>query len=77
MSSKVTKMDQSEFQSYKAAFQAFDWNHNGKISYTSLQVNKTSFTSLQVDNISYTSQQVANMSYTSQQVDNISYTTQD
>ena len=32
------KLDQDEFQSYKAAFHAFDWNNNGKISSASLQV---------------------------------------
>ena len=37
------KMDQDEFQSYKAAFDAFDWNHNGKISYASLQVRKVEY----------------------------------
>ena len=34
------QMSQDEFQSYKAAFDAFDWNHNGKISYKSLQVKR-------------------------------------
>jgi hypothetical protein len=38
MSRMGAKLDQDEFQSYKAAFDAFDWNHNGKISYASLQV---------------------------------------
>ena len=39
MSSRMSaKLDQDEFQSYKAAFHAFDWNNNGKISSASLQV---------------------------------------
>ena len=31
-------MDPDEYKSYKESFDAFDWNNNGKISYTSLQV---------------------------------------
>ena len=43
MSRMGAKLDQDEFQSYKAAFDAFDWNHNGKISYASLQVREEEF----------------------------------
>ena len=32
-------LDPDEYKSYKESFDAFDWNNNGKISYTSLQVN--------------------------------------
>ena len=31
-------LDPDEYKSYKESFDAFDWNNNGKISYTSLQV---------------------------------------
>ena len=44
MSYSEGQMNQDEFQSYKAAFDAFDWNHNGKISYKSLQVKRKSDT---------------------------------
>jgi len=30
-------LDPDEYKSYKESFDAFDWNNNGKISYTSLQ----------------------------------------
>ena len=32
------QMEPGEFKSYQAAFDAFDWGHNGKIKYSSLQV---------------------------------------
>ena len=32
------QMEPEEFKSYQAAFDAFDWGHNGKIKYSSLQV---------------------------------------
>ncbi|XP_023327987.1 calmodulin-1 [Eurytemora carolleeae] len=31
------QMEPEEFKSYQAAFDAFDWGHNGKIKYSSLQ----------------------------------------
>ena len=34
------QMEPEEFKSYQAAFDAFDWGHNGKIKYSSLQVFK-------------------------------------
>jgi len=30
-------IDQEEYQSYKDSFDAFDWNNNGRIAYSSLQ----------------------------------------
>ena len=31
-------MDPEEYTAYRESFEAFDWNNNGRISYTSLQV---------------------------------------
>ena len=31
-------MDPDEYTAYRESFEAFDWNKNGRISYTSLQV---------------------------------------
>ena len=32
-------MDPEEYSAYRESFEAFDWNINGRISYTYLQVN--------------------------------------
>ena len=35
----VDHLEQDQLQSYKEAFDSFDWNHNGKVSSTQLQVD--------------------------------------
>ena len=32
-------MDPDEYKAYRESFEDFDWNKNGRISHTSLQVN--------------------------------------
>ena len=37
----VDHLEQDQLQSYKEAFDSFDWNHNGKVSSANLQVQSS------------------------------------
>ena len=44
-------MDPDQYKAYREAFESFDWNSNGRISHTSLQVGSGTGAELDVNDL--------------------------